>query len=102
MEGSSSKGKRKVVEISSGTSKKSKGEVNEVKRQLNQYMIHEMDSPKDRSRKAKVNLPIHDQLEDKYKEIGDVFTIVRGHELFLFHYFCRDEPMPIPNPCSKV
>lgn len=57
-----------------------------------------MGSPGARSRKAKVNLPIRDQLEDRYREIGDAFTTVRGHKLFLFHYFHRDEPMPISNP----
>lgn len=59
-----------------------------------------MGSPRARSHRAKVNLPIHDQLEDRYKEIGDVFTTVRGHELFIFHYLHRDETMPISNPWS--
>lgn len=78
--------------------KKSKGEVNEARRKLNQDMIDQMGSPGARSRIAKVNLPIREQLEDRYREIGDVLTTVRGHELFLFHYLRRDEPMPISNP----
>lgn len=91
MEGSSSKGKQKAAELSSTTTKKSG-------RKLNQDMIDQMGSPGARSHRAKTNLPIREQLEDIYKGIGDIFTILRGHELFLFHYFRRDEPMPISNP----
>lgn len=61
-------------------------------------MINPMGSPGARSCKSKVDLPIHDKLEDRYKDIGDVWTTVRGHELFLFHYLRKNEPIPISNP----
>lgn len=84
MEGS--KGKRKVIEVFDSASKKSKGGESMQKWKLNQDMIDQMNSLGAKSRRSKVNLPIHDQLEDDYKEIGDVWTRVGGHELFLYHY----------------
>lgn len=60
MEGSGSKGKQKFAKISSTTTKKSKGEVSEVRRKLNQDMIEQMGSPRARSHRDKVNLPIRD------------------------------------------
>lgn len=85
MEGSSSKGKRKVTEVSESALKKSKGGEGAQKQKLNQDIIDQMSSPRAKSRRSKTNLPIRDQLEDDFKKIGDVWTRVRGHELLLYH-----------------
>ncbi|XP_059068485.1 uncharacterized protein LOC131075844 [Cryptomeria japonica] len=69
---SSSKGKRTVTEVSKSASKKSKGGEGVQKRKLNQDMINQMSSIGAKSRRSKTNLPICDQLEDEFREIGDI------------------------------
>lgn len=98
MEGSSSKGKRKVTKVSESALKKYKGGEGAQRRKINQDMINQMSSPGAKSRRSKANLLVCDQLEDDFKEIGDVWTRIRGHELFLYHYSWRSKPTPISNP----
>lgn len=43
-------------------------------------------------------MPPKDQLEDKYKEVGDIWTAIRGHKLFLYHYLRQNKEMPLSNP----
>lgn len=37
-------------------------------------------------------------MEDKYKGVGDMWTTIRGHELFLYHYLSWNKEMPLSNP----
>lgn len=61
MEGSSSKGKRKVTKVSQSTSKKSNGGEGAQRQKLNQDMIDQMSSPGAKSQRSKANLPVCDQ-----------------------------------------
>lgn len=40
-------------------------------------------------------------LEDRFEHLGDIWTEIRGHELFLFSYKRRDAPEPISNLWKK-
>lgn len=70
-------------------------------------------SPKTKDEDRKLNQDLLDQvsgstpkpkryakwkLEDNYIDVGDLYTTIRGYELFLFHYHRREKPKPICNP----
>lgn len=61
-------------------------------------MIDQMQAPVPKSRRLKQHLPDRDQLEDRYKYFGDVWTRLRGYELFLFHYLRRNREVSLCNP----
>lgn len=65
---------------------------------MNQDIIDILQSLGPKSRRSKQHFPRKDQLEDKFKGVGDVWTKVRGYELFLFHFLRKDKEVPIYNP----
>lgn len=81
---------RKQGEISCPKGKKQKIEIEHepkgTKRKLNQDLIDHLPGfgPKARcSVQPRVEV---EKLDDKCKHIGDVWTSIRGYELFIFHY----------------
>lgn len=60
-------------------------------------MIDQMQALGPKSRRSKQHLPGWDQLEDRCKDVEDVWTRVRGYELFLFHYLRRNREVPLCN-----
>lgn len=98
MDASSSTGKKREAKSSKSKGKKTKIEDVPPIRRLNQDMIQQMQAPDPKSRRLKQHLLGRDQLEDRYKEVRDVWIKVRGHKLFLFHYLKRNKEMLLCNP----
>lgn len=98
MDTSSSTRKKRAVKSPESKEKKTKTKDAPPVRRLNQDMIQQMQAPDLKSKRSKQHLPGRDQLEDKYKEVRDVWTKVRWYELFLFHYLRRNKEIPLCNP----
>lgn len=97
MEAASSSGRKRSAKGSESTSKKSKTMEVSPARKLNQDIIDKLQSPGPKSRRSKQHFHRKDQLEDRFKGVGDVWTKVRGYELFLFHFLRKDIEMLICN-----
>lgn len=39
-----------------------------------------------------------EKLGDRFEDLGDIWTPIRGYELFLYHYKKRNREEPISNP----
>lgn len=63
-------------------------------RSLAQDLIDQCPSSSLRSKKIKID---DEGLEDRFEDLGDIWTEIRGHELFIFGYVRRNAPEPVNN-----
>lgn len=103
MEGTSS-GKLKGRKQSKSSHPKSKKhkvesviEPEGVERKLNRDLIDQLFGSKSRGRCSMQLRAEVDKLDDKCKHIGDIWTPIRGYELFRFHFQRRDCFKPVCN-----
>lgn len=57
-------------------------------------LLDQLPASSHRSKKIKSE---DEGLEDKFDNLGDIWTEIRGHELFIFGYVRRNAPEPVNN-----
>ena len=78
--------------------KKKKSDDEVLPQKLNEGLIEQMEFVGPKSKRS--NFSSQDKVEEKYSQVGDVWTQTRGYELFLYHYVRRNHKAPICHPCE--
>jgi len=102
MEGSSETKTRQHIEKSQTKGKKQKIDIEKggrtPKRKLNQDLVDQLPGSKPKARRIAQLRANVEKLEDKYKYVGNIWTPIRGYELFMFHYHIRHRMELVCNP----
>lgn len=96
------KNKRQKAKSSKTKSKKQKikteQNVEVEQRKLHQDLLDQLRGSRAKSRRTTQLRPDAEKLEDKQKDLGDIWTTIRRYELFIFHYNSRIGHEPVCNP----
>jgi len=67
-------------------------------KQLNQDLLDQCPGSGQKSRRNAQLNPHAKKLDDLYKQIGDIWTPVKGYDLFIYHYRKMHKHKPVSNP----
>lgn len=67
-------------------------------RPLNQDLIEQCPNFGSRSKRTTQLNPVAKKLEDKQRNLGDVWTPQRGYDMFIYHYRKKYTHKPVSNP----